>query len=133
MDNSFILVINKKKHRDPLKVCNKINKMFMSLTTWMKKCADYVQFWIKHVSREGNVVGFFWGNECDGAPEWPLGFATALNMWDLAGCLEPYNLHCHPSTTSYNRFWFCHNLNPQSSSLHFSKHFPGFLSYILMV
>ena len=44
---------------------------------------------------EENVVGFFWGKECVGAHQWPLGFATTLNMSDLVGCLEPDNLHRH--------------------------------------
>ena len=53
MDNSFILVIigirRKKKdrldhkHRIPLKVCSRINRIIMGLTTWMKKCVVSVQ------------------------------------------------------------------------------------------
>ena len=27
-------------------------------------------------------MGSFWGKECVGAPQRPLGFATTLNMWD---------------------------------------------------
>ena len=38
-------------------------------------------------------MGFFKGKECVGAPQQPLGFAAALNMWDLVGCLYcVYNL-----------------------------------------
>ena len=33
----------------------------MGLTTWMKKCAVSIQIRIKHVSKEGNVMRFFWG------------------------------------------------------------------------
>ena len=52
----------------------------MGLTTWMKKCVVFVQILIKHVNMEENVVGFFRGKECDGAPQQLLGFATTLNM-----------------------------------------------------
>ena len=32
-------------------------------------------------------MGFFWV-EGVGAPQWPLGFVMALNIWDLAGIME---------------------------------------------
>ena len=32
-------------------------------------------------------MGFYWGMECDGAPQRLLDFVTTVNMWDLAGCL----------------------------------------------
>ena len=41
-------------------------------------------------------MGFFWGNECDGVPQELLGFATALNKWDLIRCLEHDSLHHRP-------------------------------------
>ena len=56
----------------------------MDSTIWMKKCVVSIQIWIKRVSMKKNVVKFFWGKECTGTPQWPLGFATTLNMWDLA-------------------------------------------------
>ena len=68
-------------------MCNKINRIIMGLTAWIKKCIVSIQVWIKCVSMEGNVVRFFWGKECAGAPQRPLGFTTALNMWDLAQVL----------------------------------------------
>jgi hypothetical protein len=45
---------------------------------------------------EDNVVGFNFGEGCVGAPPRPLGVTTTLNMWDLAGCLGPGNLHRYP-------------------------------------
>ena len=36
----------------------------MVLTTWMKKCAVAIQIRIKHVSKEGNVMRFFWERMC---------------------------------------------------------------------
>jgi hypothetical protein len=43
----------------------------------------------------GKYRRMFWGKECDGAPQRPLSIATALNMWDLVGCLKLDSLHCH--------------------------------------
>ena len=59
----------------------------------MKNCVVSVQIRIKHVSMEGNVMDFSFGKERIGPPQQPLGVATTLNMWDLARCLEPVNLH----------------------------------------
>ena len=36
----------------------------MGLTSWMKKCAIFVQIWIKRVSMEGNVVVFVGEGMC---------------------------------------------------------------------
>ena len=65
MDNSSIIVFSIKKynrrHRIPLKVCNRISRIIMGLVTWMKKCVVSVQIWMKRISMEGDVVGFFGG------------------------------------------------------------------------
>ena len=43
-----------------LKVCSRIIRTMMGLTTQMEKCVVFVQIWIKRVSMEVNVVGFVW-------------------------------------------------------------------------
>ena len=53
-----------------------------------------------------NVLGFFGGKECIGAPQHPLGFAMTVNMWDLVGCLVPDNLHSHPQPPHVIAFGF---------------------------
>ena len=55
---------------------------------------------------EGDVVGIFRAKECVGVPQWPLGFAMTLSMWDLVGYLEPDNLHHHPQPLPPNNFGF---------------------------
>ena len=121
------------RHRIPLKVCSKISRISMDLTTWMKKCVVYVQSWIKRVSMEGNFVGFFWEKDCYGAPQWPLGFATTLNMWDLVGCLEPGNLHCYPQPLLAIGFGLLTTSILDRQAHAWSEHFEGFPSCRLMV
>ena len=76
-------------------MCSRISRIIMGMTTWMKKCVVFVQIGIKCVSMKENVVEFVLKKECVGTPQRLLGFAAALNMWDLARCLEPDSLHCH--------------------------------------
>ena len=78
-------------------------------------------------------MGFFWGKECVGAPPRPLGFATALNMWDLAGCLEPDSLHRHPQPLPAIGFGFVTTSVLDRQAHAFSEHFLGFLSCRLML
>ena len=115
-DYSFILVIDRKnghKHRIPLKVCNRISRIVMSLTTWMKKCVVSVQLWIKHVSMEGNVVGFFMGEECVGAPQQLLGLQWCWTCeTSLDNCLYQLvyfvmSMFISNSLTSHKWYWLC--------------------------
>ena len=61
------------------------------------------------------------------------GFAMALNMCDLSGCLEHDNLHHHPQPFLAIGFGFVTH-SVLDRQLHaFSKHFLGFLSCKLMM
>ena len=37
--------------------------IIMDLITWMKKCLVFAPIWIKRVSMEGSVLGFFGGRQ----------------------------------------------------------------------
>ena len=66
----------------PLKVCSRINRLIIGLTTWMKKYVVSVQISIKGVSMEVIVMGYLRGKECVGVAQRPSGFVMTLNMWD---------------------------------------------------
>ena len=78
-------------------------------------------------------MGFFWGKKCVGIPQRPLGFATALNMLDLDGCLEPDILQRHPQPLHAICFGFVTTSVLDLQAHVFSKHFLGFLLCKLMV
>jgi hypothetical protein len=59
---------------------------------------------------EGMLWDFLKGKECVGAPQWSLGFAMVLNMWDVAGCLELDSLHRHPQPLHAISFGFITSL-----------------------
>lgn len=75
-------------------------------------------------SKYHNLRGTFWGKEYVGAPQQPLGFATAMTMSDLVGCLEPDNLHRHPQALLVISFGFVTTLIVKFS---FLEQFMGFL------
>ena len=60
----------------------------MGLTIGMKKCVVSLQIESSALVWRETSWEFFWGNECVGAPQRPLGFATTLDMWDLIGCMS---------------------------------------------
>ena len=70
-------------------------------------------------------MGFFWEKECVGAPQRPLGFAMALNMWDLVGCLKPDNLHHHPQPFYVINFGFFTTSVLDRQAHAYSEHFLG--------
>ena len=79
-------------------------------------------------------MGFFGGaKEYVGVPQQPLGFAMALNMWDLARSLEPDNFHCHPQPLHVIGFSFVTTLVLDRQAHIFFEYFLGFLSCKLMV
>ena len=89
----------------------------------MKKCVFFVQIQIERVSMKGNVMGVFLEKKCVGEPQQPLGFVMALNMWDLARCLEPNNLHHRPQLHPTIGFGFV-----TTSFLNYQAH--GFFSIL---
>ena len=75
----------------------------------------------------------FWGKECVGAPQQPLGFATMLNMWNHAGCIESNSLHRHPQMFFAIGFDFVTTSLLDRQAHVSSEHFLGFISCGLMV
>ena len=90
-------------------MCRRINTIIVGLTTWTEKCVVSIQSWIKCVSMEGNVMGFFGGKNVlellnsRWVLQWRWTCGTLMNV-------RTWQPPPSPSTAFNDWFWFCHNL-----------------------
>ena len=84
----------------------------------MEKCVESVQIWIKCINVEEKVVGFF-GEEMCWRSSTAIAFCNDIEHVRPCWMFRTWQPPSSPSTTSCDRIWFCHNLNPRSSSSNF--------------
>ena len=95
-----------------------MSRIMMGLTTWMKNCVVSIQIWIKCISMEGNVAGFFLGIGICWHSSTAVGFCNNVDHVGPRWMFRTWQPPLWPPTASCDRCWFCYNLDPRSSSSH---------------